>query len=159
MTRSQSKPGRPASGRPGVFLSVALLLLAGCDRLPVIGGGAEVELEEGSVSLPDGADLHEVRVSSNEGPAIEPARIEAAPGDAVQFAVGDDLGHALAFELESLDPAARSFLEESGQTASPPLLTEGTRWVISLEGAPAGTYAIRCMTHDERAVLEVAAAR
>ena len=56
-------------------------------------------------------------------------------------------------------PEARAFLEKTGQLRSPPLVTNGASWVITLKDAPLGTYVFRCLNHHDTGQLTVAASR
>ena len=84
-----------------------------------------------------------------------PDSIVAHPGDVVRFTAGDGATHALAFDGASLAAEARTFLERTSQMRSPPLITEGATWIISLADAPAGTYRFRCLTHNAAGALTV----
>lgn len=140
------------TGRAGVLLSM-LFLLTGCD---VLGGGATIELDNDEVRLPRGADLHEVTISgAGARDSLAPATISAEAGDAVRFTVTDHRAHALAFEPDSLSGPIREFLEGTAQLRGPPLVNEGSAWVVSLAEAPAGRYPFLCRSHDERGVLTV----
>lgn len=140
--------------RSGVLLS-ALIALAGCDAL---GGGATVQLDSAEVSLPSGAELHDVTIGGGGArDSIAPASISASPGDAIRFTVQDHRTHALVFDRDSLPPPAREFLERTGQLRGPPLVNEGTAWVVSLADAPAGRYPFACLSHGARGVVAVEA--
>ena len=144
-------PGRPL-WRSGVLLS-ALLALQGCDA---IGGSATIQLDSAEVSLPSGAEVHEVAVGgAGATDSIAPATIEAAPSDAVRFVVGDHRTHALAFAADSLPAAVRDFLERTQQLRGPPLVNRGAAWVVSLAEAPPGRYRFACLSHGARGVLIV----
>ena len=81
-----------------------------------------------------------------------------ASGDAVRFTTADPRPHAVAFELDSLAPPVRQYLERTGQLRGPPLVSEGTTWLIILEDAPPGVYPFYCRAHDTRGQLTVTAA-
>jgi plastocyanin len=70
----------------------------------------------------------------------EPVSASIEPGDFVQFVSSDWLIHEVAFDIDSLTSAAQDFLERTGQTASPPLLQRGSRFVLSFANAPPGRY-------------------
>lgn len=138
--------------RSGVLLS-ALLALTGCDA---ISGGATVQLDSAEVSLPSGAELHDVAIGgAGATDTIAPASLSAKPGDAIRFTVQDHRTHALVFDPGSLPPAAREFLDRTGQLRGPPLVNEGTAWVVSLADAPAGRYPFACLSHGARGVIAV----
>lgn len=71
---------------------------------------------------------------------IDPSTLEVAPGDVVVFETGDWRVHTLAFDLEATPSDRRAFLEEFRQAASPPLLTLGSRFVVTFQDAPLGDY-------------------
>ena len=147
-------PGRHI-WRSGVLLS-ALLALPALPACEAIGGRATVQLDSGEVSLPSGAEIHEVAIGgAGARDSIAPATVEAEPGDAVRFTVGDHRTHALAFIADSLPAGAREFLERTVQLRGPPLVNEGTAWVVSLAEAPPGRYPFVCLSHDARGVLVV----
>jgi plastocyanin len=77
--------------------------------------------------------------------------IQAAPGDAVEFFTVDHRVHTVTFLLDSLAPEVRSFLENSGQTASPVLVEQGSRFVVRLGDAPPGRYIFVSEGHGGRA--------
>ncbi len=152
MGQDSTTPGRVRRGRPGVLLARLLLCLglvwAACDRVHPPGARTEVELDSGSVSLAEGARLHEVRISGSEGQErIEPAAIQAQPGDAIRFIAGDALTHAIAFDTVAMDAQGRRFLAATSQVSSPPLIRQGASWVVSLDSAPPGDYPFRCLAH------------
>lgn len=150
MTKSPT-PGR-LSGRSGVLVLVALLLTA-CER---VGGGESIALDSSELTV--AGSVHEIRLSGAEaGDSIVPGRIQAEPGDALQFVVGDRRPHAVAFLADSLSARQRTFLEETGQLRGPPLVNQGSSWVVILEGAPPGRYPFYCRSHDAFGVVIVTA--
>lgn len=138
-------PGRPR-GRSGA-LHLALLIAAlagGCDA---VAGGSEIELDSGSVSV--AGSVHEVEIGgAGAVDSIAPTRVEASPGDAVRFVVADRRPHALMFTVDALAPDVREYLESTGQLRGPPLVNEGSSWVILLSDAPPGRYPFYCRSHD-----------
>lgn len=149
--RPDPTPGRP-TWRSGVVLS-ALLASTACDA---IGGGPTIQLDSAEVSLPSGAEIHDIAVrGAGAADSIAPAAVEADPGDAVRFTVEDHRTHALVFDADSLDPAVLRFLEGTVQLRGPPLVNEGAAWVIDLAGAPPGRYPFLCRSHGARGVLTV----
>ena len=62
------------------------------------------------------------------------------PGAYLEFVTGDWLVHEIIFELDSLLPDARAFLERTDQVASPPMLRLDSRFVVDFEGSPPGRY-------------------
>lgn len=116
-----------------------------------------LELANDTIQLQEGVSLVDISVRRGEDGDFEPAAAQAAPGDVVRFTAEDNAGHALVFESNSLAADAREFLERTGQMRGPPLIEEGSSWVVTLEGAPAGEYPFRCSTHNAAGRLSVAA--
>jgi plastocyanin len=161
-------PARNA--RAGVFLSgrsralLALLMMlsmAACDRVPVIGGSDEgprvLELDHDTIRLEGGVRLIDVAVRRNADGDFDPPHIEARQGDVIRFTSQDRAGHAIAFLGAELAVDVQDFLARTGQMRSPPFITDGASWVITLEDAPAGEYQFHCTTHDARGRLTVTA--
>jgi plastocyanin len=148
--------GSLRAGRPGLLFGL-LIALGGlaCAR----DGDPPrnvVELEEGQVQLPDGSSRHDVLLEGVGAQGeVTPASVQARPGDAIAFSVGDAITHSIAFRADRLDSAQVAFLETSGQMRGPPLLTEGSSWVVTLVGAPAGDYAFACTLHGGTGVIRV----
>jgi plastocyanin len=141
----------------GVFL---LLASASCGDAPLIGEKKDrtLELATDTIQLPSGVDLHDVEVrTKDQGKDFEPAQIAAIPGDYLRFTIGDSRTHAIVFEVTA--PEGRAFLEKTGQLRSPPLVTNGAVWVITLKDAPHGTYGFRCLIHHDTGQVTVAASR
>jgi plastocyanin len=150
--------GRWAAARVWAALLAVALAGGGCDRVPGIGsddGPRVLELTHDTIRLEGGVRLIDVEVRRTPQGDFDPAHIEARQGDVLRFTAADLAGHALVFVSPELGAAARSFLEDSGQLRSPPLITDGSSWVITLDGAPAGEYPFHCTTHDVRGRLTV----
>ncbi len=127
----------------GLHLVLGLLLLlgsAGCRDGDQAGADPELEGAR-ALGLPPGARLLRVTLGGrgSEEHAV-PLRLEARPGDAVEFVSVDHRVHVVTFPPDSLSPEARSFLESTGQSPSRPLVSRGSRFIILLEGAPPGRY-------------------
>lgn len=150
-------PARYQGSRAGVV--VFLLLLAACERAPLTEQkDRTLELAGDTIELPAGVDLHDVAVRTGEQYRdFEPRQVQARPGDYFRFTTRDSRTHAIVFEPG--DPAVRNWLESTGQLRSPPLVTNGASWVISLEKAPLGSYPFRCLVHDDAGTLTVGAER
>lgn len=149
-------PAHYLRGCAGAF--VFALLLGSCDRAPIIGDKKDrtLELATDTIDVPDGTDLHDIVVMTNaQNQDFQPAQLKAAPGDYVRFTTADNRTHAIVFEVTA--PEIRTFLETTGQLRSAPLVTKGASWVVALKGAPAGTYAFRCLMHSQTGQLTVAA--
>lgn len=122
---------------PLLFLSVGLV---GC-RGAGDGGGDPAEENARALGLPSGAQLHQVTLGGrgSDEHAV-PTRIQASPGDGVEFRTVDHRVHTLKFMADSLTQEVSSFLEATGQTASPPLVFRGSRFILMLQNAPPGRY-------------------
>ena len=156
--RTIKAPTRSLSRYVGVFLLFALF---GCGDSGFIGGAKKdrtLELATDTIDLPNGVDLHDVQVQTNaQNKDFTPTQVAAIPGDYLRFQIADSRTHAIVFEVTG--PEQRTFLEQSGQLRSPPLVTNGASWVIALKGAPLGTYGFRCLIHHDAGQLTVAANR
>lgn len=144
--------------RTGVFVSSAFLFLSACDRVPGIGGDSGprvLELAHDTIRLETGVQLIDVEVRRTQTGDFEPAHVQARQGDVLRFTAADRAGHAVVFIGAELAPDAREFLERTGQMRSPPFVSDGSAWIITLEGAPAGEYPFRCTTHDVQGSLTV----
>jgi plastocyanin len=129
-----------------------LLLATGCgDRAPE---PAVLELGADTITLAPGVSIIEIGIGDAEGD-FEPTTATAYVGDVLRFTARDMGSHAVVFMEQGLAPEARAFLESSGQLRGPPLLDAGTAWIVSLEGAPAGAYPFRCVTHSADGRLTV----
>ncbi len=137
-----------------LFALIPALAAAGCDALDMDGGDT-IALDSTEISI-DGT-VHEIRIAgAGATDSIAPARIEAGAGDALVFIVEDRRPHALTFTAESLSAPVREYLERTGQLRGPPLVNEGSRWVVLLEDAPPGRYPFHCRSHDTRGEVVVA---
>jgi plastocyanin len=72
-----------------------------------------------------------------------PDRLEIQPGDVVVFETADWRAHTVGFRTDSLPAAALEFLLETRQAAAPPLVTMGSRFIVSFSDAPEGDYPYR----------------
>lgn len=117
-----------------------------------------MELENRTVLLEHGAEVWEVLLQGvGTNHQLSPDSIEARPGDVVRFVAADAMVHAAGFDADALGPEQRAFLERTGQLSSPPLLSTGAAWVVSLEDAPPGIYPFRCLTHGGEGTLYIPA--
>jgi plastocyanin len=120
-----------------------------------VGGGATIALDSTEISI-DGT-AHEIHLSGTGAiDSIAPATIQAESGDALVFVVDDRRPHAPTFTVESLSAPVRDYLERTGQLRGPPLVNEGSTWVVLLEDAPPGRYPFHCRSHDAAGVVVVA---
>lgn len=143
--------GRSGACLFGLVWLVPALLAGGCDT---IGGGSSIALDSADVAI--AGSVHEIRVAgAGARDSIAPTTLEASSGDAVRFVVDDRRPHAFTFTAESLAAPVREYLERTGQLRGPPLVNEGSEWVVILEDAPAGEYPFHCRSHDARGEITV----
>jgi plastocyanin len=145
--------------RVGAVAFLACILGAGCDRVaPGREEGPRVlELAHDTIRLEAGVRLVEVKVRRQAEGDFDPVAAEVRQGDLVRFIAEDRAGHAIVFSGERLGLTARDFLDQSGQLRGPPLISSGSAWVITLDGAPPGEYPFHCTTHDVAGMLTVVA--
>jgi plastocyanin len=119
-------------------LVVLSLLVQGCERPdPELIPDEYLQSELG-LTMDD--RVHTLSVSAGESEAAEPDTVRIEPGDLVQFVSRDWFVHEVHFELDSMTAAARDFLLDTQQASSPPLLQNGSRFVLSFRDAPEGRY-------------------
>ena len=127
----------PVPPRSVRLLLIALLAAACNPADPDLIPDAELQAELG---LGERDRVHTIGLMTGLVERAEPDSLVLAPGEYVQFVSRDWLVHELAFDVDSLAPDARAFLERTGQVASPPLLQRGARFVLSFVDAPPGRY-------------------
>jgi plastocyanin len=150
--RNVEAPARRIARAGALFF----LLLSACDREGGADAGPRVlELTHDTIQLPDSVKLIDVKVRREASGDFEPASLQARQNDMVRFTAADRAGHAIAFDGATLAADARAYLERTGQLRGPPLITTDAAWVITLDGAPAGQYPFRCVTHDLAGTLTV----
>jgi plastocyanin len=144
---------RSASGDRSRWLVVAVatvsivLAATSCDRTP-----PELlpdDLLRSELGLTDRDRVHTVEVFGGSAEHAEPRRLEILPGDYVQFVSTDWRVHEVHFVEDGLSTELWRFLADSRQESSPPLVQQGARFVMTFEGAPAGTYAYRLEGNSE----------
>ncbi|MEZ4416962.1 MAG: hypothetical protein R3E10_14520 [Gemmatimonadota bacterium] len=116
---------RPAWVRAA--LALALALLPGACQ-PSGGGGAE---EGDPVVLLGGRGAEE---------HVLPERLVISSGQRVRFTTVDRRVHTIRFLVDELSEGPRTFLMESGQAQSPPLLERGATFEVWFRDAPRGFY-------------------
>jgi hypothetical protein len=98
----------------------------------------ELRLELG---IPDEIPIHRIDVGdSGGGTRVLPRVTEIQPGHMVQFVTLDHRVHLIRFDPAELDPIRLAFLRDTSQDSPPPLVAEGSRLLLSFEGAPPGSY-------------------
>ncbi len=114
------------------------MAVAGCLRDPP--PPTDPELAE-ALGLPASTPVHRVVLTGQrESTRVLPREVRIRDGDLVQFVALDRRVYAIRFELGSMSPEAREFLVGTRQEGSPPLASEGARFVLSFREAPAGRY-------------------
>ena len=141
----------PFFGAGLLAFSAITIALTGCVGAEAEAPGSDPEVLE-ALGLSSRAQLHRVTLGGRgaEEHAV-PTRIQASPGDGVEFLTVDHRVHTLTFLLDSLSSEGRRFLEESGQISSPPLVTRGSRFILNLQNAPPGRYPFVSEGHGGRA--------
>ncbi|HSR43237.1 MAG TPA: hypothetical protein VLL48_13710, partial [Longimicrobiales bacterium] len=86
---------------------------------------------------------------------VVPPRLEVTSGDVVEFLTVDGRIHTVEFPVDSLSMVTAAFLRGTGQLESPPLVDRGTRFVVTLRGAPPGRYLFRSRGSGEDAWGEI----
>jgi hypothetical protein len=87
--------------------------------------------------------VHEVRLHGGVQGSVEPAEAVVLQGDYLQFVTADAWVHELLFEADSLSGPALAFMEGLDQLAGPPMVSRGSRFVLSFVDAPPGRYPFR----------------
>ncbi len=101
---------------------------------------SDPELRE-ALGLGDGVPIHRVNVSGRGAETrLVPSQVPVEPGAVVQFVILDRRAHRIRFLPDSLSPDAHTFLVDTNQVESPLLVEQGSRFVLSFEGAPPGAY-------------------
>ena len=84
--------------------------------------------------------VYTVTISGGKIEVADPVIDSVPAGSYVQFVTADWFVHEILFDADNLGSEARAFLEHTDQMASPPLLQQNSRYVVSFEGAPPGRY-------------------
>ncbi len=92
------------------------------------------------LGLTGGDRVHRVALTGGASERADPAALSIDPGAHVEFVTMDWLVHEVIFEADSVGAAGWRFLFGTDQTASPPLIDLGSRYVLSFEEAPPGRY-------------------
>jgi hypothetical protein len=144
--RLRSGPG--AEGRAAALgpLGVTLVLTAGWAlALPGCAGAPDLSLRPDSVlraelGLTDDDRVHRVAIRGGRREGLSADSVELLPGAWLEFVTLDWWVHEVRFEADSLGLEARAFLERTDQMASPPLVNQDDRFVVSFAEAPEGRY-------------------
>ncbi len=146
---------KPRAGGPGRLLLVIALLgvLPGCLREPP--PPTDPALAE-ALGLAPSTPIYRVDLVDRGGRVgVFPVGLDLVPGAVVQFVTRDRRVYSVHFERDGVPSQGWAFLDAAGQTASPPLVEEGARFVVSFEGAPPGTYRFRIQGQGEAAEGEL----
>jgi len=92
------------------------------------------------LGLSERDEVHRVLLAGGDREVFTPGEVGIPEGAWVEFVTVDWRVHEIRFDVDSLSAPARAFLEGSDQLASPPLVDQGDRFVVSFEGAPEGRY-------------------
>ena len=117
-------------------LFLALWFLA-CSGDPTLRPDEVLELELGFTNRDQ---VHRIIIRGGGEESASPVETEVTSGGYVEFVTADWFVHEVVFELDSLSPAARTFLERTDQVASPPLIRQDSRYVMDFSGGPSGRY-------------------
>ena len=98
------------------------------------------EVLRSELGLTDRDEVHRVVITGGDIESAAPQATSLPLGAYLEFVTGDWFVHEIIFELDSLLPEARAFLERTDQVASPPLLRLDSRYVVDFEGGPPGRY-------------------
>jgi len=127
----------------GLTRSAAILaaLISGCMPEPLPPTDPELRSELG---IPDHVPIHRVDLSGRaDFTRVIPRLTAANAGDVVQFVVLDHRVHLIRFREELLRPDQIEFLRATSQDRFPPLVEQGSRLVLSFDGAPPGDYSFQ----------------
>lgn len=132
------------SGRGILALVFVLVLLVGCggdDREEAVDPHRDLRERLG---LDDDRDIHRVTLGGRGAEEhVAPAHLRVGARAIVEFLTVDGRVHTVSFPEDSLPLDAALFLERTSQLRSPPLVDRGSRFVLTLEGAPSGRYVFR----------------
>jgi hypothetical protein len=98
------------------------------------------EVLRSELGLTDRDEVHRVVITGGDAELAAPWTTTIHPGAYLEFVTGDWFVHEVSFELDSMLPGARAFMESTDQVASPPLLRLDSRYVVDFEGGPPGRY-------------------
>ncbi|MGY8777704.1 MAG: hypothetical protein ACKVIN_06235 [Longimicrobiales bacterium] len=128
----------PLPWRASVVAAIVFFPITGCEPVdPALIPDAQLQAELG---LTEDDRIHTVQISTGVGERSDPDAVTVSAGEFVQLVSTDWFVHEVRFDLDAMALDTRAFLERTGQTVSPPLLQEGSRFVLSFANAPAGRY-------------------
>ncbi|HIF55723.1 MAG: hypothetical protein ABGY10_07530 [bacterium] len=116
---------------------LSAICLTSCSGDPGLHPDDVLRLELG---LGDRDQVHRVVIRGGDRERADPLETVVTSGSYVEFVTADWLVHEILFELDSLSIAARTFLESTDQVASPPLISQDSRYVVHFADGPPGRY-------------------
>lgn len=120
--------------------------LTGCDGAVRAEDRSDRALRD-SLGISRRVGLHRIALGgARDVDHVLPSLTTAEPGDVIEFHTVDGRIHTLSFDADSISESARTFLKETGQLSSPPLIDRGSRFLVDLSGAPEGRYVFRTRT-------------
>ena len=120
------------------WIGALALLLAACE--PPDPALIPDELLQRELGLTESDRIHTVELRTGVGERSEPGDLVIRPGDLVEFVSSDWFVHEVHFAADSMEAEMFAFLEATDQSDSPPLLQQGSRFVLTFNGAPLGRY-------------------
>jgi hypothetical protein len=117
-----------------------------------------LDLDGDTVVLAAGAIVIDVTVGG-AGTEFAPDTATAVEGDVVRIRSLDSGPHAVGFDITRSDSSAIRFLTETDQIRALPLIEPEALWIVSVQDAPEGRYALVCVTHGTRAEVQVRLSR
>jgi plastocyanin len=131
---------RAFRGGPSFAIVSVLVLLASACGSGVPPQDRPDEVLKAQLGLTDADEVHRITLRGGPSEILDPVETHVPVGAWVEFVTADGRVHEVRFENDSLVAAARAFLERTDQAASPPLVNEGERFVVSFRDAPVGRY-------------------
>jgi len=133
----------PWSRLPVPRLVLPAILVVACAGCAGENAPPPDDLLRETLGLTEDDAVHRVVLTSDSVERARPSEVVVRSGDFVEFVTDDWKIHEVIFELDSLATPARTFLVDSDQVESPPLLDRGVRYVLSFRDAPEGRYPYR----------------
>jgi len=120
-----------------LFTVLLAVWLTSCSGDPGLHPDDVLRLELG---LGDRDQVHRVIIRGGDRERVDPLETVVTSGSYVEFVTADWLVHEVVFELDSLSVDARTFLERTDQVASPPLVSQDSRYIVHFADGPPGRY-------------------
>jgi hypothetical protein len=121
-------------------LLTLVIVSAACGSDPELRPDQRLQDELG---LSPREEVHRITITGGQREEALPTEVMLEADAYVEFVTMDSWVHEVYFELDSLDAEARSFIEDSDQASSPPMVSPDSRFVISMHDAPPGRYPFR----------------